>query len=139
MFFNVIIPLCQSYELIQILGFHIPTKQINNIIHLHTLFIPIVYLTIAIYPPMKPVSIDLNKANGADAQYQFNRTGSLFGACPFYFSLSVGSSRCLPCHHYRPLVLVTIILATIVSGVLLVTVLLVFNMTVADGSFYLLC
>ena len=83
---------------------------------------------------MKPVSIDLNKINGADAQCQFNRTGILFGACPFYFSLSLGSSWCLPCHHYWPLVLLTIILATIVAGVLLVTVLLVLNMTVADGS-----
>ena len=91
------------------------------------------------YPPMKPVGINLNKANGADTQCQFNRTGILCGACPFYFSLSLGSSWCLPCHHCWPIVLVTIILASIVAGVLLVTVLLVLNMTVANGSIYLLC
>ena len=86
------------------------------------------------YSPMKQVSINLNKVDGADAQCQFNRTGILCGACHIHFSLSLGSSRCLPCHHYWPLVLVTIFLAAILAGVLLVIILLVLNMTVADGS-----
>ena len=85
------------------------------------------------YPQTKQVSINLNKVDGADTQCQFNRTGILCGACRIHFSLSLGSSRCLPCHRYWPLVFVAIFLAAILAGVLLVTMLLVLNVTVADG------
>ena len=79
------------------------------------------------------VSINLNLPNGADAQCAFNRTGTLCGGCQEHLSLSLGSSRCLPCPSHWPAVFAVIILAAIIVGVLLVTALLALNMTVAVG------
>ena len=84
-------------------------------------------------PQTVNVSINLNLPNGADAQCAFNRTGTLCGACQEHLSLSLGSSRCLPCPSYWPAVFAVIVLAAIIAGVLLVIALLVFNMTVAVG------
>ena len=78
-------------------------------------------------------SINLNLPNGADAQCTYNRTGTLCGACQEHLSLSLGSSRCLPCPSHWPAVFAVIILAAIVAGILLVTALLALNMTVAVG------
>ena len=85
------------------------------------------------HPPTESVSMNLNIPNGADAQCAYNRSGILCGGCQENFSLSLGSSRCLPCHSHWPAVLVVILLAAIVAGILLVTALLVLNMTVAVG------
>ena len=79
------------------------------------------------------VTIDLNLPHGADAQCNFNRVGVLCGACYQNLSLSLGTSRCFPCHSYWPAVFVAIIVAAIIAGILLVTALLVLNMTVAVG------
>ena len=79
------------------------------------------------------VSINLNLPNGADAQCAFNRTGTLCGACQKHLSLSLGSSRCLPCPSHWPVVFIVILLAAIIAGLLLVTALLALNMTVAIG------
>ena len=79
------------------------------------------------------VSINLNLPNGADAQCAFNRTGTLCGACQEHLSLSLGSSRCLPCPSHWPAVFVIIFLAAIIAGILLVIALLALNITVAVG------
>ena len=79
------------------------------------------------------VSIDLNLPNGADAQCAYNRTGTLCGACQEHLSLSLGSSRCLPCPSNWPALFVVILLAAIIAGILLVIALLALNMTVAVG------
>ena len=84
-------------------------------------------------PQTANVSINLNVPNGADTQCAFNRTGILCGACQEHLSLSLGSSRCLPCPSHWPAVLVVILLAAIIAGMLLVTALLALNMTVATG------
>ena len=84
-------------------------------------------------PQTVNVSIDLNLPNGADTQCAFNRTGILCGACQEHLSLSLGSSRCLPCPSHWSAVFVVILLAAIIAGILLVTALLTFNMTVAVG------
>ena len=84
-------------------------------------------------PSTKSVSINLNHPNGADVQCAYNRSGILCGACGEHLSLSLGSSRCLPCHSHWPAVLVVIVLAAIIAGILLVTALLALNMTVAVG------
>ena len=84
-------------------------------------------------PQTDNVSINLNLPNGADAQCAFNRTGILCGACQEHLSLSLGSSRCLPCPSHWPAVFVVILLAAIIAGVLLVTALIALNMTVAVG------
>ena len=83
--------------------------------------------------PLENVSINLNLPNGADAQCAYNRSGVLCGACQEHLSLSLGSSHCLPCLSHWPVVLVVILLAAIIAGILLVTALLVLNMTVAVG------
>ena len=79
------------------------------------------------------VRINFNLPNGADAQCSYNRTGVLCGSCRGKSSLSLASSRCLPCHSYWPVVCVVILLATILAGILLVTALLALNMTVSVG------
>ena len=84
-------------------------------------------------PPTINVHMNLNLPNGADAQCAYNRSGVLCGACQEHLSLSLGSSRCLPCHSHWPAVLILILLAAIIAGILLVTALLALNMTVAVG------
>ena len=84
-------------------------------------------------PPTENVSMNLNLPNGADAQCTYNRSGVLCGACQEDLSLSLGSSRCLPCHSYWPAVFVVILLSAIIVGILLVIALLALNMTVAVG------
>ena len=84
-------------------------------------------------PQTVNVSINLNLPNGADAQCAFNRSGILCGGCQEHLSLSLGSSRCLPCPSYWPALFVVILVGAIMAGILLVTVLLALNMTVAVG------
>ena len=85
------------------------------------------------YPPDKTISINLNFASGSDAQCAHNRSGMLCGACQLNLSLSLSSSRCLSCPNHWALMFISIILASLIAGILLVTVVLVLNMTVADG------
>ena len=84
-------------------------------------------------PLTENVSMNLNLPDGSDAQCAYDRSGVLCGGCQEHLSLSLGSSRCLSCHSHWPAVLVVILLAAIVAGILLVTALLVLNMTVAVG------
>ena len=49
-------------------------------------------------------------------------------------SLSLGSSHCIPCSHWHKIYLVVILLAAVVSGIILVALLLVLNLTVAVGT-----
>ena len=79
------------------------------------------------------VNINFNHPNGADAQCAYNHTGVLCGMCQHNLSLSLGSSRCLPCSSHWPAVLIAIIICAIIAGILLVTALLALNMTVAVG------
>ena len=79
------------------------------------------------------VTINFNLPNGADSQCAFNRTGVLCGACKDDLSLSLASSRCVPCHAYWPAVFVVILLAAAIAGILLVAALLALNMTVSVG------
>ena len=76
----------------------------------------------------------LNQPNGADAQCAFNRSSLLCGSCQPGLSLSLGSSRCLPCPSHWPALLIAITIATILIGLALVALLLVLNMTVAVGT-----
>ena len=85
------------------------------------------------HPADDNVSINLTIPNGADAQCANSHTGVLCGGCQQNFSLSLGSSRCLPCTIYWPAQLFGILLAGIIAGVLLVATLLALNLTVATG------
>ena len=48
-------------------------------------------------PPTSKIYINLNLANGSDAQCANNRSGLLCSLCHPDLSLSLGSSRCVPC------------------------------------------
>ena len=85
------------------------------------------------FKPTDTVGVNFNLPKGADSQCAYNRTGILCGACKEDLSLSLASSRCLQCHRYWVAVLITILLSAIVAGILMVTVLLALNMTVAVG------
>ena len=79
------------------------------------------------------IKVNLNEKNGADAQCAHNHIGTLCGACKPGFSLSLGSSHCTPCSHWHANLPVILSAATI-SGIVLVALLLVFNLTVAVGT-----
>ena len=66
-----------------------------------------------------------------DKQCAFNRSGTLCGACGTNFSLSLGSSRCQPCHS-PSFVWLTLLFA--LAGVFLVFFLLCFQLTVSTGT-----
>ena len=85
-------------------------------------------------PPNAGVQINLNVEDGADEQCANNRHDLLCGTYKSDFSLSLGSSNCILCPTCWPAVLVFIILAAIVSGIALVAMLSILNMTVAIGT-----
>ena len=86
------------------------------------------------HPPTSSVKINLNIPNGADAQCANGRSGMLCGNCKPHLSLSLGSSRCIPCPTYWRGTLVVIVLAALLAGVALVFFLLFLNLTVAAGT-----
>ena len=84
-------------------------------------------------PPTYLVQINLNIPNGSDVQCAYGRSGMLCGTCRKNLSLSIGSSRCMPCSTSWLRVTVILIIAFL-AGIALVTVLLVLNLTVAIGT-----
>ena len=86
------------------------------------------------HTPEKNVSINLNVPNGADTQCASHRSGTLCGRCESGYSVSLGSSACLRCPPCWPALLVTIVIVFILSGIGLVALLMVLNLTVAIGT-----
>ena len=86
------------------------------------------------YCNSRSIAINLNQAGGEDAQCAFNRSGLLCGSCQSWLSLSIGSSRCVECPHYWPVIFVFITIAALLAGIVLVAVLLALNLTVAVGT-----
>ena len=86
-------------------------------------------------PPAMRVVINFNHPNelGQDSQCAYNRTGILCGACSGNLSLSLGSSTSLWCEDYWPAVFVAVIFIAMLSGIFLVTFILVLNITVSVG------
>ena len=84
-------------------------------------------------PSTSNVNINLNLDNGSDAQCANNRSGLLCSLCRPGLSLSLGSSRCIPCSRLWYTSYVPIILITMIAGILLVVVLLTFKITVDTG------
>ena len=81
-------------------------------------------------PATKSVYVNLNVANGADKQCQFNRTGRLCGACAENMSVIFGSSKCKVCSNDW----LALLIVFAVAGVVLVTFILVFSFTVDKGT-----
>ena len=84
--------------------------------------------------PYATVSINLNISNGADAQCAFHRSGVLCGRCQPGYHLSVSSSQCIRCSKNWITLLITISIVTLISGLILVSLLLILNLTVAVGT-----
>ena len=84
--------------------------------------------------PDKLILVNLSQANGSDSQCANNHAGLLCGKCQPYYSLSLGSSKCIKCHKkwYGPLI--GIIIASFIAGIFLVAFILVLNLTVAVGT-----
>ena len=85
-------------------------------------------------PGAPPISINLNIPNGSDAQCAQHRTGTLCGRCKPGYSMSLGGTVCLSCPKKWPGLLVANILAQVFSGILLVGLILMLNITVAVGT-----
>ncbi len=82
-------------------------------------------------PPI--AELNLNIPSGSDAQCAFDRTGLLCGSCQPGLSLSLGSSKCLSCQeHWLAFPLIT--LGAILAGIVLCILILVLNLTVAEGT-----
>ena len=86
------------------------------------------------FPPGSNILININKPNGSDAQCQHQRSGLLCGACRPELSLSIGTIRCISCPHYWPVLLVLQLTGSLIAGLVLVTALLMLNLTVAVGT-----
>ena len=84
-------------------------------------------------PPTTKVEINLNIPGGADVQCADGHSGTLCGSCQSNLSLSLGSSRCIPCStHWTKIA--TILVAAFFAGICLVALLLLLNLTVAVGT-----
>ena len=86
------------------------------------------------FPPGSNVLININKPNGSDAQCQHKRSGLLCGACRSELSLSLGTIRCISCPFYWPALLVLQLIGYLIAGIVLVTAILMLNLTVAVGT-----
>ena len=84
--------------------------------------------------PDTETSLNLNLPNGSDALCASNRMGILCGTCKPGLSISLGSSQCLKCPTHWPASLVIITVTFILSGIGLVALILVLNLTVAIGT-----
>ena len=76
-----------------------------------------------------PYPSDVNLLD-PDLQCQFNRTGVLCSQCQHHLSMVFGSSRCVQCTNVH--ILVTLII--LVSGIILVVLLYLLNLTVTNGT-----
>ena len=86
-------------------------------------------------PPEIKVQINLTMANGADAQCAHNRSGTLCGVCRSGHTLSLGSSRCIPCSANEwPQLLAVLLLVASLAGIGLVAIMLILKLTVDKGT-----
>lgn len=103
------------------------TSSTGYLIHMHC---PLDYCE----PPSFNNLINLNLPYGSDMQCVNKRRGKLCGRCKHNHSLSLGSNRCIQCPNSWPILCVAILLAAIVSGIVVVGLILMLNLTVAVGT-----
>ena len=85
-------------------------------------------------PGDSKVEVNLSRPSGADVQCTNNRVGILCTQCKPGYSISVGSSNCIYCSKSWVAQMIGIVLAVLITGIVLVTLLLVLNLTVAVGT-----
>ena len=81
-----------------------------------------------------PIHINLSAPDGANAQCKLTRSGILCGGCEQGLTLSLGSSRCIECPHYWPVLFCMILASAFFVGIAVVIFMLVLNLTVAKGT-----
>ena len=86
-------------------------------------------------PAIPPVSINFNTLTGTDAQCAAHRTGLLCGQCQTGFSLSLGGTTCISCPTTWPGLLTANLIVQILTGIIIIGLMLVLNLTVAAGTF----
>ena len=86
------------------------------------------------FPSVPPISINLDRTGGVDAQCNFNRSGILCGRCQEGLTLSIGSSHCIECKNYWPVMFLLVVIGTFLAGLVLVVLLMLTNLTVAAGT-----
>ena len=86
------------------------------------------------FPSVPPISINLDRTGGVDAQCNFNHSGILCGRCQEGLTLSIGSSHCIECKNYWPVVFLLVVIGTFLAGLVLVVLLMLTNLTVAAGT-----
>ena len=79
-------------------------------------------------------AINLNTPQDNDIQCNYNRSGLLCGGCKQGFQLSMGSPRCIKCSESLIGIYIMGVLVGGVGGIVMVGVLLVLNLTVAQGT-----
>jgi predicted outer membrane repeat protein len=87
-------------------------------------------------PSDEKIALNLNHDNitGADAQCANKRSGLLCAQCSFGTSLSIGSSYCIQCPTYWPLLTIILLIISVLAGILLIGLILSLNLTVAVGT-----
>ena len=85
-------------------------------------------------PPMN-VYINLSIPHGSDIQCDYNRAGLLCGRCKQGFQLSMGTPRCIQCSNPSIIIYVVRVLWAGISGIVMVALFLMLNLTVAQGTF----
>ena len=86
-------------------------------------------------PATPPVRINFNTLTGTDAQCAAHRTGLLCGQCQTGFSLSLGGTACISCPKSWPGLLTANLIVQILTGIIIIGLMLVLNLTVAAGTF----
>ena len=81
------------------------------------------------YCKLKPAN---TKLNASDQQCNFNRSGTLCGACSTTYTLKLGASLCSKCNEWYQLPVLLVAFAIV--GVLLVAFLTLCNLTVSEGT-----
>ena len=82
-------------------------------------------------PPEVKVEVNLTATNGSDAQCAECCSSTLCGVCRAGHTLSLGSSRCVPCADKWPRYLAAILIVAPLLGIGLVAVMLILNLTVS--------
>ena len=102
-------------------SFWISKSKEGNAIIIHEFRCPLDYCR------SDPLNVTLDNPS---IQCNFSRTGILCGQCQKYFSLALGSLQCIPCDNKHAALIVFFALA----GVVLITIIFLFRLTIAVGT-----
>ena len=85
-------------------------------------------------PTLSNYFINLNQPNGADIQCDYNRAGLLCGQCKDNLQLSLSTPSCIDCTNSSSATYFVGLLLGGINGVVIIGILLILNLTVAQGT-----